>query len=100
VFPPSPNPLELLAHRPVHRVNDAAETAAAAAAGAAVMLPVPDFEALPASIRSGLVPLVRWTRLRSRLGAGEVVEVLWTGSLARVQERMLLVVAAPAGGGR
>jgi len=100
VWRQEPGLLELLAHRPVHRVNDAAETAAAASAGAAVMLPVPDFDALPASIRNGLVPLVRWTRLRSRLGAGEVTEALWTGSLARVQEGMLLVVAAPAGGAR
>jgi len=96
VWRQEPGVLELLAHRPVHRVNDAAETAAAVAQGSPVMLPLPDYDALPPMIRNRLVPLVRWTRLRSRIGASEVVEALRTGSLARVQEGMLLVVAAPA----
>jgi len=99
VWRQEPGLFELLAHRPVHRVNTAAETAAAAARGAAVVIPVPDYESLPAPIRGGLRPLLRWTRLRSRIGLAEVVDVLRHADLARVQESMLLVVAIPPAGG-
>ena len=94
-----PGLFELLARREVHRVNDAQETAAAAATGAAVVVPTSDFEALPTDIRGGLEPTVRWTRLRPRIGLPAVVQALWAGDLTGLQERMVLVVGSGAAGG-
>jgi 4-amino-4-deoxy-L-arabinose transferase-like glycosyltransferase len=95
-----PGLFELLARREVHRVNDPLETAAAAASGAAVVVPLRDFEALPAAIRDGLAPTARWTRLRPRIGFPAVLQALWTGDVTALQEGMVLAVRAGAAGAR
>jgi 4-amino-4-deoxy-L-arabinose transferase-like glycosyltransferase len=87
-----PGLFELVAGRVVHRINDAEETGAAVAAGMAVVLPASELEGLPRSIRVGLDPRVRWTRLRPRIGFGEVTRALWTADLSPLQEEVLLVV--------
>lgn len=95
-----PGLFELLARREVHRVNDAQEAAAAAEGGAAVVVPVSDFDALPLNVRGGLTPTVRWTRLRPRIGFPAVLQALLAGDLDALQESMFLALRAPPAVGR
>jgi 4-amino-4-deoxy-L-arabinose transferase-like glycosyltransferase len=90
-----PGLLALLAHRPIHRVNDAAETARAVAEGTAVALPARDFDVLPPEVRNRLEPVTRWPRLRSGFGPAELFQALWAADLAPLQEGFVLVVGTP-----
>jgi 4-amino-4-deoxy-L-arabinose transferase-like glycosyltransferase len=95
-----PGLLELVAHRRIHRVNDAAETARATAQGVAVVVPVRDFDGLPPEVRAGLEPVARWARLRPGIGPRQVLRALWSANVAPLNEDFLLVVDAPGQGRR
>ncbi len=87
-----PGLYELLVRRRVHRVNDAAETAAAVAQGAAAILPVQDLEALPPGVRAGLVSVSRWRRLRPRILPADVLKAVLLADPLPLQEEAVLVV--------
>ncbi len=98
IFRQDPGLYELLSLRKVRRVNDAEETRAAVAQGAAAVLPFQDFAALPEEVRDGLEPVAHWARLRPRLLPGDVWQALLTANVVPLQEEALLVVrAAPNG---
>jgi hypothetical protein len=92
-----PGLYELLVQRRVHRVNDAAETEVAVAQGAAAVLPVQDWEALPPALRAHLEPLSRWRRLRPRILPGDALRALLTADPVLLQEEAVLLVRARPG---
>ncbi len=97
IFRQDPGLYELLVRRVVRRVNDASETEAAVAQGAAAVLPVQDFEALPPALAEGLEPVSRWSRLRPRIHPADVLRALLTADPQPLREEAVLVVRAPAG---
>jgi 4-amino-4-deoxy-L-arabinose transferase-like glycosyltransferase len=98
VFRQDPGLYELLSRKRVHRVNDAEETRAAVAQGAAAVLPFQDFAALPPEVRDGLLPVAHWARLRPRLLPNDVFQALLAANVVPLQEEALLVVrVAPSG---
>ncbi len=97
VWRQDPGLYELLVRRVVHRVNDAAETDAAVAQGAAAVLPVQDFEALPKPLSDGLEPVSRWRRLRPRILPMDVLRALVAADPRSLQEEAVLVVRARPG---
>lgn len=90
-----PGLYELLFSKKVRRVNDAAETQAAVAAGAAAVLPFQDFAVLPPEVRKGLEPLAHWERLRPRLSPSAILQAVWSANPVPLQEEALLVVRGP-----
>ena len=94
VFRQDPGLYELTSPRTVHRVNDAEETRAAVAQGAAAILPFQDYAALPQDLREGLEPLAHWARLRPRLRPGDIFNALLAANVVPLQEEALLVVRA------
>jgi 4-amino-4-deoxy-L-arabinose transferase-like glycosyltransferase len=97
IFRQDPGLYELLSTRRVRRVNDALETQAAVAAGAAAVVPFQDFAAFPDEVRSGLEPVAHWERLRPRLALGTVLQALWAATPVPLQEEALLLVRVPPG---
>jgi 4-amino-4-deoxy-L-arabinose transferase-like glycosyltransferase len=95
IFRQDPGLYELLSTRRVRRVNDALETRAAVAAGAAAVVPFQDFAAFPEEVRAGLEPVAHWERLRPRLVLSAVVQALWAASPVPLQEEALLLVRVP-----
>ncbi len=89
-----PGLYELLVRRRVHRVNDAAETAAAVAQGAAAILPAQDLDALPTGLRAELVSVSRWRRLRPRILPADVLKAVLVADPLPLQEEAVLVVRA------
>ena len=92
-----PGLFELLVPRQVHRVNDALETQSALAEGAAAVLPVQDWEAMPANLRNGTEALARWSRLRPRIHPGEALKAVLSANPAPLQEEAVLLVQRPPG---
>jgi 4-amino-4-deoxy-L-arabinose transferase-like glycosyltransferase len=95
IYRQDPGLYELLGAKKVRRVNDAFETRAAVAAGAAAVVPFQDFAAFPEGVRSGLEPVAHWERLRPRLALGTVIQALWAASPVPLQEEALLLVRVP-----
>jgi 4-amino-4-deoxy-L-arabinose transferase-like glycosyltransferase len=96
IFRQEPGLYELMSARRVRRVNDAASTSAAVAAGAAAVVPFQDFAAFPEEVRAGLEPVAHWERLRPRLGFSAVLQALWAANPVPLQEEALLLVRASA----
>jgi 4-amino-4-deoxy-L-arabinose transferase-like glycosyltransferase len=100
IFRQDPGLYELLSWKRVRRVNDAEETLAAVAAGAAAVVPFQDFSAFSPEVREGLEPLAHWERLRPRIAPGAIVQAVWTANPVPLQEEALLLVRVPPGSRR
>jgi 4-amino-4-deoxy-L-arabinose transferase-like glycosyltransferase len=98
IFRQDPGLYEVLSRRKVHRVNDAEETRAAVAQGAAAVLPFQDYAALSPEVRAELEPLAHWARLRPRLLPSAIVQAVWAANPVPLQEEALLVVRVPPRG--
>ena len=95
IFRQDPGLYELLSSRRARRVNDALETAAAVAGGAAAVVPFQDFAAFPQDVRGALEPVAHWERLRPRLALSAILQALWAASPVPLQEEALLLVRVP-----